>query len=77
MSRRPAKVRRREIVEDLRTGEVGELMDMYMGLCFVRPLHGGREWSVAPEFVRRLGSADLLRVRRADRERARRGADAG
>ena len=54
-----------QVVRDIALDRVGEVMDVYEGQVFLRPLGGGREWEAAPGNVRRLTARQELSARLA------------
>ncbi|KOG88202.1 hypothetical protein AB0I49_21565 [Streptomyces sp. NPDC050617] len=42
----------RPLVVDIRTGTVGHVMASYLGEVYLRPVHGGPEWTLPADRVR-------------------------
>lgn len=53
------------VARDLTRDRVGEVMDVFNGRVYLRPLCGGREWEALTEHVRQLRAREELSVRLA------------
>ncbi|MFE7278562.1 hypothetical protein [Streptomyces sp. NPDC057623] len=51
------------LVRDTARGRVGEFMGKQGPYFMVRPLGGGREWEVSPEYVEPLTPEEVLSVK--------------
>lgn len=49
----------RQYVIDTQTGTVGVLMATSYGKAYVRPVHGGPEWAVAPARLRPATASEI------------------
>ncbi|MFJ6987634.1 MULTISPECIES: hypothetical protein [unclassified Streptomyces] len=47
-------------VRDTARNRVGEFMGKGAAYCMLRPLGGGREWEVSPEYVEALSPEEVL-----------------
>ncbi|MFI9363955.1 hypothetical protein ACIG5E_23305 [Kitasatospora sp. NPDC053057] len=47
----PSTPRPGDVLHDRRTGRTGILMDVIGGRYYLRPLHGGIEWTTRPEYT--------------------------
>lgn len=53
------------IVMDMARDDVGEFRGSDAGKFYLRPVGGGREWSVSPEYVREATDEERLQARLA------------
>ncbi|MEU5765048.1 hypothetical protein ABZ782_03880 [Streptomyces asoensis] len=51
------------LMRDTARGKFGEFRAHERGEVFLRPVGGGREWSVSPSFVRQATYAETKRLR--------------
>jgi hypothetical protein len=54
---------RGDTVRSTRTGQIGTVMDFMQGKWFVRPLGGGREFSVHPDDLAPADQEEILRAK--------------
>ncbi|WAL73135.1 hypothetical protein OU787_17445 [Kitasatospora sp. YST-16] len=59
---------RGELVTDARTKRVGVFMDFFAGAVHLRPLRGGPEWRVPPEWITKGPTELEARLRERNRD---------
>jgi hypothetical protein len=63
------------LMRDMARGVWGEFMAVVAGEVYLRPVGGGREWVVSPEYVRRASYREAQRILGGRRPQLRQGAE--